>query len=100
GIAASRQLPETQVSELIDRGPLLADEAKAAGLIDRIGSRDEGLAERRRRAGSGARLLPLSRYVDAAGQAHSSGPKIALIYGTGLIMQGRAGEGLCPGGEV
>src|SRR3954447_17901730 len=87
GIAAARQLSETQVSELIDRGPLFADEAKAAGLIDRIGYRDEALAEAQSRPGSGTRLMSLSRYRKAAGRAHASGPKIALIYGTGLIMQ-------------
>ena len=54
GIAAARQLPETQVRELIDRGPFFADEAKAAGLIDRIGYRDEAVAAARGRAGSGA----------------------------------------------
>ena len=100
GIAAARQLPETQVGELIDRGPLLADEAKAAGLIDRIGYRDEAVAEARGRAGSGARLMPLSRYREAAGRAHASGPKIALIYGTGLIVQGGADDDLLPGGET
>ena len=62
GIAAARRLAETQVGELIDRGPLFADEAKEAGLIDRIGYRDEALAAARGRAGSGARLMPLSRY--------------------------------------
>ncbi|MGE0258754.1 MAG: signal peptide peptidase SppA [Alphaproteobacteria bacterium] len=100
GIAASRRLPETEVRELIDRGPLLADEAKAAGLIDRIGYRDDALAAARGRAGSGARMMPLSRYVDAAGRVHASGPKIALIYGTGLIMQGSADDDLLPGGET
>src|SRR4051812_7137497 len=76
GIAAARQLSDTQVSELIDRGPLLADEAKAAGLIDRIGYRDEVLAAAQGRAGSGTRLMPLSRYGAAAGRPHTSGPKI------------------------
>ena len=47
GIAASRRMPEQQIGELIDRGPLFADEAKSAGLIDRIGYRDEALAEMR-----------------------------------------------------
>ncbi len=75
GIAASRRLSETQVGELIDRGPLLADEAKAAGLIDRIGYRDEALAEARGRAGSGARLMPLSRYLEAAGPAACERPE-------------------------
>src|SRR4051794_27110004 len=100
GIAAARQLSETQVSELIDRGPLLADEAKTAGLIDRIGYRDEALAAAQSRAGSGVRLMPLSRYDAAAGRAHASGPKIALIHGTGLIMQGSGGDDLLAGGET
>lgn len=100
GIAASRRLPETEIRELIDRGPLLADEAKAARLIDRIGYRDDALAAARGRAGPGARLIPLSRYLEAAGRAHASGPKIALIYGTGLIMQGSADDDLIPGGET
>jgi protease-4 len=99
GIAAARQLSETQVSELIDRGPLLADEAKAVGLIDRIGYRDEALAAAQGRAGSGTRLMPLSRYGAAAGRTHTGGPKIALIYGTGLIVQG-GGDDLLTEGET
>jgi protease-4 len=99
GIAAARHIPEAQVSGLIDRGPLFADEAKAAGLIDRIGYRDEAVAAAQSRAGSGARLMPLSRYEAAAGRAHAHGPKIALIYGTGLIVQ-EGGENLLTGGET
>ena len=92
GIAAARRLAETQVGILIDRGPLLADEAKEAGFVDRIGYRDEALAAARGHAGSGAKLMPLSRYREAAGLPHMSGPKIALIYGTGLIVQGNGSE--------
>ncbi|MGD9615358.1 MAG: signal peptide peptidase SppA [Alphaproteobacteria bacterium] len=97
GIAASRRLSETQVGALIDRGPLFADEAQAAGLIDRIGYRDEALAETRGRAGSGAGLMPLSRYVEAAGRPHTSGPKIALIHGAGMVVQGGGGDDLLSG---
>ena len=43
GIAAARRSPKAQVGELIDRGPLVADEAKTAGLVDRIGYRDEAV---------------------------------------------------------
>lgn len=88
GIAAARRLPDTQVGALIDRGPLFAEEAKEARLIDRIGYRDEAVGRARQRAGSGAELMSLSRYLDAAGRPHKSGEKIALIYGTGLITQG------------
>ena len=88
GIAIARKLSEAQVSGLIDRGPLVADEAKAARLVDRIGYRDEAITRARERAGSGAELVSLSRYLDGAGHPHDSGPKIALIYGVGLVTKG------------
>src|SRR5271170_529411 len=88
GIADARKLSEGQVTALIDRGPLLASEALAARLIDRIGYRDEALARVRARGGSGAELVSLSRYLDGAGRPHDSGPTIALIYGTGLVTAG------------
>src|SRR5207248_2792893 len=77
-----------QVTALIDRGPFIADEAKTAGLVDRIGYRDEALATANERAGSSAELVSLSRYLDGAGHPHDSGPTIALVYGTGLVTAG------------
>ena len=88
GIAAARKLPEAQVSELIDRGPFIADEAQAAGLVDRIGYRDEAISAARGKAGSGAEFLSIWRYLDGAGRPHDSGPTIALIYGTGMVTAG------------
>ncbi|MBV9150530.1 MAG: signal peptide peptidase SppA [Alphaproteobacteria bacterium] len=88
GIAETRHLSESEVQALIDKGPLFADEAKEAHLVDRIGYRDEAVVEAHRRAGSGAELLSLSRYVEGAGHPHTKGPTIALIYGAGLIVQG------------
>lgn len=97
GIAGSRQLSETRVGELIDRGPLFAEEAKEARLVDRIGYRDEAVARARERAGSGAELMSLSRYLEGAGRPHESGPKIALIYGTGIVTQGSGQDSLLGG---
>ncbi|HLY46783.1 MAG TPA: signal peptide peptidase SppA [Stellaceae bacterium] len=88
GIAADRKLTPDQVAALIDRGPFVADEAKTLGLVDRIGYLDEAGAEARRRAGTGARFVSLTRYLARAGRPHRSGPTIALIYGTGLVTQG------------
>ncbi len=88
GIASARKLSEPQVTALIDRGPLIADEAKAARLVDRIGYRDEALTRARERAGSGAELVTVSRYLDGAGHPHDAGPTIALIYATGLVTKG------------
>ncbi|HEX3954169.1 MAG TPA: signal peptide peptidase SppA [Stellaceae bacterium] len=91
GIATDRKLADAQVTGLIDRGPLIADEAQKAGLIDHIGYRDQAVARARERAGSGAELVSLSRYLDGAGHPHDSGPTIALIYGSGLITEGGGG---------
>jgi len=88
GIASGRKLSEAEVTELIDRGPLVADEAKAARLVDRLGYRDEAVARAQERAGTGAELVSLSRYLDGAGHPHDSGPTIALVYGTGLVTAG------------
>jgi protease-4 len=44
GIAQGRKLSDAEVRDLIDRGPLLGEEAVEAKLIDRLGYRDEVLA--------------------------------------------------------
>ena len=88
GIASDRKLSEAEVTALIDRGPLVAEEAKAARLVDRIGYRDEAIARAHERAGSGAELVSLSRYLDGAGHPHDTGPTIALVYGTGFVTTG------------
>ena len=88
GIAEDRKLAPDQVKALIDRGPFLATDAKSEHLVDHIGYRDEVVTRAHERAGSGAELLNLSRYLEGAGRPHRSGPAIALIYGTGLIVRG------------
>jgi protease-4 len=88
GIAAARKLSPAQVAGLIDRGPLLADEALAARLVDRIGYADQASARARQRAGSGAKFVALKRYLEGAGRPNDTGPKIALIHATGLITEG------------
>ena len=93
GIAAARKLQATDVAALVDRAPLSADAAKAAGLIDRIAYRDEALWRAQLRAGAGAKTMALSRYLTAAGRPHKSGARIALIYGTGLITRTGSGAG-------
>ena len=87
GIAEGRKLPEAEVREAIDRGPLLADEARQAKLVDRLGYRDEVLAQARAHARSGADLTGLTTYLDRAGRPHREGSSIALIYGSGLIQR-------------
>jgi protease IV len=100
GIGAARKLPPPQVQALIDRGPFLAEEAKAAGLVDRIGYRDEARARALARAGAGAKFVSLTDYLAAAGRPHATGPaKIALIYGDGLIVEGSGADESLLGGD-
>src|SRR5271156_4678042 len=54
GIAQGRKLSDAEVRDLIDRGPLLAQEAVQAKLVDRLGYPDEGLGHARARAGAAA----------------------------------------------
>ncbi|HTV89109.1 MAG TPA: signal peptide peptidase SppA [Stellaceae bacterium] len=100
GIAADRKLPAARIAALIDKGPLLADDARTVGLVDRIGYRDEARARALARAGAGAKFVALKRYLDAAGRPHSGGgPKIALIYGTGLIVADRGADNAVLGSD-
>jgi protease-4 len=87
GIAQDRKLSEAEVRQAIDRGPLLAEEAVEAKLVDRLGYRDEMLAHARARAGSGAEPTSLATYLDRAGHPHREGATIALIYGSGLVVR-------------
>ena len=61
-IAAGRGLPEATVRELVDTGPRSADEARRAGLVDRLGYRDEVYASVRDRVGERAALLFADRW--------------------------------------
>ncbi|HWB50616.1 MAG TPA: signal peptide peptidase SppA [Stellaceae bacterium] len=92
-IGAARKLPPDKVTALADRAPLGAEEARAAGLVDRIGYRDQAMTDAWNHAASGAKFLSTARYLDAAGRPHASGARIALIYGTGLVTRGGSAAG-------
>jgi protease-4 len=87
GIAKGRGLSHAQVRQAIDGGPFFATEALQAKLVDHLGYRDEALADALRRAGPGAKPVALATYLDRVGRPHGKGPKIALIYGTGMIQE-------------
>ena len=94
GIATGRNLAAAEVRALIDRAPLFAAEARDAGLVDRLGYRDEVYASVRERAGEDAVLLAVPRYGGsplAELQARVV-PKrqgvVALVHVTGPIHLG------------
>jgi protease-4 len=89
GIATSRKLDEGEVRSLVDRGPLLAQEALQVHLIDHIGYSDEAVGAF---GAARERVMPLARYLAHAGRPNNHGPTIALIYASGLITRGESND--------
>src|SRR5829696_2154859 len=92
-VAEARGLSPERVRELVDAAPLSAAEARDAGLVDRVGYRDEVYAAVR----GDAQLLFLSRYRRnnpvAARVRRRSRPVVGLVNVTGAIQQGRSRRG-------
>lgn len=101
-IAEARgQTPET-VERLVDSGPLLAEEALAAGLVDSLAYRDEVLDQMLEAAGPAAELLALERYARRpAVLEEAPAAVIALVVGQGAIQRGTGGfEQLISGDDL
>jgi protease-4 len=111
-IAAGRGLSVEQVTSLLGRGPFLAPQALADGLIDGLKYRDEVYDQARKEAGPDATLLYLQRYqrmqslsdlprrLGSSVQGIAPGQHerfVATIYAHGAIRHGRSGRG-GPGG--
>ncbi|HEX6421580.1 MAG TPA: S49 family peptidase, partial [Acidimicrobiales bacterium] len=95
GVAAGRGIDEATVRAVLDRAPLAAAEARDAGLVDRLGYRDEVYAAVRDRAGADASLLYVDGYARAAARSrsrHRTRRHIALVHIHGTIHLGRSGR--------
>jgi protease-4 len=91
-VADGRSLAVERVRELADRAPLSADEAHEAGLIDRLGYRDEVYAAVRARVGEDAQLLFADQWSPrrtAATLVKRQRDQVALVEGQGEIVVGR-----------
>ncbi len=104
-IAESRDKTPEQARALLDRGPFLAQQALAEGLVDGLAYRDEVYDQLRKEAGLDATLLYLQRYQRSHALADlprrlQKNPRerfVAMIYAHGAIRHGRNGRG-GPGG--
>lgn len=98
-IAEGRGLGVQAVEESLQRGPLEDGEAQAAGLVDRIGYRDEAIARARELSGTES-LLYLERYKKRS-KKPIGGKTVAVITATGTIMPRKSGGlPLTPGGRT
>ena len=103
GVARGRQLETATVRDLADRAPLAAKEAHEAGLVDRVGYRDEVYGALRRRTSPDAQLLFAHRYrprhqVEARLRRSVARRRgvVALVSGSGRIRLGRSSDGPLP----
>jgi protease IV len=92
-IAAGRSLDSATVRELSGRAPLSSEDAQAAGLVDRLGYRDEVYADVRTRVGDGVQLLFADQWAPrrkAATLIKRTRESVALVEGHGEIVVGRS----------
>jgi protease-4 len=101
-VSRSRNIPEEQVRELIDRAPISAAEAKAAGLVDHLGYRDDVRTVLDRRWPEPPTLLYVSRYRrkwdNIRRMRQTRRPAVGLVEAIGQIRTGRSKSG--PGGRA
>lgn len=93
GIAEARKLSVADVRALIDQGPFLAESALEAKLIDEIAYEDQAFDKVRTANGKSLRLLKAQDYsrVPARAGARAGAPRIAVIYASGQIVDGKGG---------
>ena len=106
-IAERRGKTAEQARALLDQGPFLAEDALAAGLVDRLAYRDEVYAEVRKEAGPDAILQFVARYQRSHTLTQRAkklpNPRerfVAVIYATGPIRQGRSGRSPLAGSSM
>jgi protease-4 len=106
-IAERRGKTPEQARALLDRGPFLAEDALAEGLVDALAYRDEVYADVRKEAGPDAILQYVARYQRSHALAQRArklpNPRerfVAVIYASGPIRQGRSGRSPLGGGSI
>ncbi|MFI4933790.1 MAG: signal peptide peptidase SppA [Caulobacterales bacterium] len=91
--AADRKLAPAALRALIEAGPYSAEDARAKGLIDRVGEVKEAQDAILKSAGDGAAFAGFSDYAAQARRApggFATAPTIALIQAEGDIVTGTA----------
>ncbi|HEY2837472.1 MAG TPA: signal peptide peptidase SppA [Rhizomicrobium sp.] len=87
-VAASRHLDPAKVREALDASPQFAEDAKAKGLVDRIGYDDDALGAALGRAGTGAKPVKMTDYIKEQNFSTPYGANLAVIEAAGEIVDG------------
>jgi protease IV len=101
GIAASRPAigDAAAVRALLARGPLTAQEALNAHLVDHLGHKDAVLAALRSSVGAEASLLWLQRYLERSAKPATGGTVVAVVSAVGQIHRGPSNVDPLSGGQ-
>jgi len=91
GIAAGRGLDPGSVQALLERGPFMAREALAAGLVDELLYADEVRDRLDEENGGNLESVGVPSYLERSGGAWRRGTRVALVYGVGPVHRGRGG---------
>lgn len=92
-ISAARGLDLDTLDRIVDTAPLLVPAAHDAGLVDRVGYRDEFHAALRDALGEQDRLS-LATYMDRSNTPKpEDARRIALIHGVGMVVPGADDDG-------
>ena len=100
GLADGRHKSEKEIRDLVDHGPFLPEDAVRAGLVDDLAYEDE-LDDKVKLAKGTVNFLSESdyRHVTPASVGLNRGPRIAVIYATGIIASGESNYD-SPSGQV
>jgi protease IV len=102
GLADGRHKKESEVRQLIDHGPFLPEDAIRAGLIDDVAYEDE-IDDKVKLSPSGtAHFLANDdyRHTSPMSLGLNRGPRIAVIYATGIIASGESNYDSASGAVV
>jgi protease IV len=100
GLANGRHTSEQEMRRLVDHGPFLPEDAVRAGLVDDVAYEDE-LDDKVKLAPGRVNFLQEDEYrhVAPASLGLNRGPRIAVIYATGVIASGESNYD-SPSGQV
>ena len=90
GICDARHIAPENFQSVVDAAPYLGKEAVDAKLVDGLAYRDQVYDQVKKKAGDGAELLYLDKYLDRAGRPHDHGKTVALVFGVGGVNRGKS----------
>ena len=100
GLASGRHKSEQEIRTLVDHGPFLPEDAVRAGLVDDVAYEDE-LDDKVQLSKGSVKFVSEREYrqVAPASLGLNRGPRIAVIYGIGIIASGESNYD-SPSGQV